>query len=197
MLAIEVQDMKCFITIGLFVLVTACAPGNAPSPEGTTTADRAPIPTARADDPARGAPPAGNLEVTGVESQIRSGQTLYVAVYSHVYWGPKQTHFNLACTLSIRNVDPTSPITVTTVDYYDTAGAHVRHFIDQPRYLAPLETVDFYIKERDTTGGSGANFIVRWDSPTAVNAPIVEAVMIGVDAGQGISFVCPAREIAE
>ena len=51
---------------------------------------------------------------------------------------------------------------VTTVDYYDTAGNIVRHFLDQPRALAPLETVDFYIKERDTTGGSGANFIVRW-----------------------------------
>jgi hypothetical protein len=34
-------------------------------------------------------------------------------------------------------------------------------------------------------------------SPTVVNPPIVEAAMIGVDGGQGISFVCPAHEIKE
>ncbi len=55
--------------------------------------------------------------------------------------------------------------------------------------------MDFYIPERDTSGGSGANFIVRWASLTTVDAPIVEAVMIGVDGGQGISFICPAREL--
>jgi hypothetical protein len=65
------------------------------------------------------------------------------------------------------------------------------------RSLAPLETMDAYIPEHDMTGSSGANFIVRWSSPTSVNPPRVEAVMIGVGAGQHISFVCPAREVTE
>jgi len=35
----------------------------------------------------------------------------------------------------------------------------------------------------------------RWTG--VITKPIVEAVMIGVEDGQGISFVCPFREIAE
>jgi hypothetical protein len=41
------------------------------------------------------------------------------------------------------------------------------------------------------------NFIVRWGSRIEVDAPIVEAVMIGVADGQAISFVSPSREITE
>jgi len=40
-------------------------------------------------------------------------------------------------------------------------------------------------------------FIVRWGSEASVDAPIVEAVMIGVADGQGISFVSPARKISQ
>lgn len=124
-------------------------------------------------------------------------QTLYVPVYSHVYWGPRPTPFNLACTLSIRNVDISAPITITSVDYYDTAGTLVGHYLDRPRGLMPLETTEFYIEERDASGGSGANFIVRWESGAPVNPPVVEAVMIGIYSGQGISFTSEAREIVE
>lgn len=193
-----VPNVRRFIAVSLALIALSCSPGNSEkAPDGATVDPSSPVESSRVQDPPQGAAFPDDRHATEAGPIFHKGQTLYVAVYSHVYWGPKQTHFNLACTLSIRNVDPTSQITVTAVDYYDTAGAHVRHFVDRPRTLAPLETVDFYIKERDTTGGSGANFIVRWGSPTAVNAPIVEAVMIGVDAGQGISFVCPAREIAE
>lgn len=129
--------------------------------------------------------------------QLAAGQTLYVPVYSHVYWGPKAKAFDLACTLSIRNVDLSSAITVFAVDYYDTAGSFVRSHLDAPLVLGPLQTVDYYIEERDTTGGSGANFIVRWRADRAVNVPVVETVMIGVYSSQGISFVCPARAISE
>ncbi|MEE4270640.1 MAG: DUF3124 domain-containing protein [Thermoanaerobaculales bacterium] len=86
---------------------------------------------------------------------------------------------------------------IAAVDYYHTEGELVRGFLDGSQTLSPLETVDFYIQERDTSGGSGANFIVRWSSNDAVDPPIVEAVMIGVANGQGISFVAPAREITE
>jgi hypothetical protein len=133
----------------------------------------------------------------GVGPHLAAGQTLYVPVYSHVYWGPKARAFNLACTLSIRNVDLSSAITVFAVDYYDTAGSLVRSHLDAPVVLRPLQTVDYYIEERDATGGSGANFIVRWRSDRAVNVPVVETLMIGVYSSQGISFVCPARAISE
>lgn len=188
--------MKLFLTVGVIVLALSCAPGNEATPDPATT-DRSAIRQPLAEDQGQGAFPTEDFEATEADSHFETGQTLYVATYSHVYFGHEKRHFNLACTLSIRNVDTRSPIILTAVDYHNTAGDLVRTFVDQPRTLAPLETVDFYTEERDTTGGSGANFIVRWGSPTVVNAPVVEAVMIGVAEGQGISFVCPAREITE
>ena len=128
---------------------------------------------------------------------LSNGQSLYVPVYSHVYHGPKAKQFNLACTLSIRNTDTRHQLVVSSVDYYDTEGDLVGHYLDEERVLAPLETTEFFIEERDVAGGSGANFVVRWRSTVPVNLPLVEAVMIGADAGQGISFVSQAREIFE
>jgi hypothetical protein len=32
---------------------------------------------------------------------------------------------------------------------------------------------------------------------TAVNLPVVEAVMIGIDSAHGISFITPGQEIVE
>ena len=194
---LEETDMKTVTGVSLSILILACAPSAPPNPPGDQTADSTAVPAASAGQQATDSVPTEGLEAAGATHQFAVGQTLYVPVYSHVYVGRDKRAFNLACTLSIRNIDLDSPISIITVDYYNTEGALIRHFLDQTRVLAPLETMDFYIPERDTTGGSGANFIVRWGSPTAVDPPIVEAVMIGVDAGQGISFVKPAREITE
>lgn len=141
---------------------------------------------------------AGSLAFMGDEGPALSrGQTLYVPVYSHIYWGPKARTFNLACTLSVRNVDPREPITLVSVDYYDTDGKKIRSFLDKPEKLPPLGTKEQYIEEKDTKGGSGANFIVRWVSDKPANPPIVECVMIGVEAAQGVSFTSRARVILE
>lgn len=125
------------------------------------------------------------------------GQTLYVPVYSNIFSAPKKIPFNLATILSIRNTDMSHAITVVTVDYYDTKGKLVRKYCDKPLVLAPLESTEIYIPEDDTAGGTGANFIVRWNSRKEVNAPIVESVMVGMKSGQGISFVSPAQELRE
>lgn len=188
--------MKPFLAICLSLSVLACTPG-AKAPAGAGTGGPQ---SSEKHASETHAPATSNNEDAGAADAgptFATGQALYVPVYSHVYYGPGQRHFNLACTLSVRNIDTDSPITLIAVDYYNTTGELVRPFVDGPRTLAPLETLDFYIQERDTTGGSGANFIVRWGSNTEVNAPIVEAVMIGVAEGQGISFVSPSREITE
>lgn len=144
----------------------------------------------------RAAPPV-DLPLEGRAPRTSTGQTLYVPVYSHVYWGEKPKPFNLACTLSVRNADTEIPIRVTAVDYYNTSGELVGHYLDSEVTLAPLETTEYYVPEHDTVGGSGANFIVKWESPEPVNAPVVEAVMIGIYSGQGLSFVSQAREIVD
>jgi len=126
---------------------------------------------------------------------LSSGQLLYVPVYSHIYTGDKERPFNLAVTLSIRNTDTKGTLRLTAVDYYDTEGKLVRSYLDSPRELGPLASIRYVVAERDVKGGSGANFIVRWESAAPVNAPVVESVMIGAQSGQGISFTSQAREI--
>ena len=128
---------------------------------------------------------------------LSKGQTLYVPVYSHIYWGPKQRVFDLACTLSIRNVDPSEAITIVSVDYFNTEGKRIRSFLQKPLVVPPLGTKEYYIEEKDTAGGSGANFLVRWSAAGEVNPPIVECVMIGVQAAQGVSFTSRGRVILD
>lgn len=131
------------------------------------------------------------------EPVLSTGQLLYVPVYSHIYIGDKERPFNLAVTLSIRNTDTRAELHLTAVDYYDSDGHLIRHYLDSPQTLGPLASTRFVIAEKDVTGGSGANFLVRWDSSAPVNTPVVETVMIGAQSGQGISFTSPAREIKE
>ncbi len=129
--------------------------------------------------------------------RISKGQTVYVPVYSNVFSGPKSRPYQLAATLSIRNTDLSAPLRITAIDYYDTGGKLVRRYLDRPLTLGPLASTHIHIGEKDTSGGFGANFIVRWDAELSINAPIIEAVMIGATSGQGISFVSPGQEIRE
>ncbi|HBA86574.1 MAG TPA: hypothetical protein DCZ75_00905 [Geobacter sp.] len=131
------------------------------------------------------------------EIRLSRGQTVYVPVYSNVFSGPRNLPFQLAATLSVRNTDLAESLRVTSIDYYDTKGALVRRYLDKPVSLPPLGTTYVHIKEKDESGGFGANFIVRWQADRVINAPIIECVMIGATSGQGISFVSPGQEIRE
>ena len=137
------------------------------------------------------------IAFASAEYRLSKGQTLYVPVYSNIFSAPKKIPFNLATILSIRNTDMSNPIQILAADYYDTRGKLVRKYYQQPITLAPLESTDIFIPEDDTAGGTGANFIVRWNSQKEVNVPIIECVMIGMKSGQGISFVSPGQEIKE
>jgi hypothetical protein len=128
---------------------------------------------------------------------LASGQLLYVPVYSHIYTGNQERPFNLAVTLSIRNTDPRTSLRLTMVDYFDTQGRLIRHYLESPVELNPLGSIRYVVAEKDVQGGSGANFLVRWEADSAINVPVVESVMIGAQSGQGISFTSQAREILE
>lgn len=136
-------------------------------------------------------------EAVTAEYRASRGQAVYVPVYSHIFSGPKKRPYQLAATLSIRNTDPSSSLRLTAIDYHDTAGRLVRRHLDKPFLLGPLASTYVHIEEKDDTGGFGANFIVRWQAEKAINAPIIESVMIGATSGLGISFVSPGQEIRE
>jgi hypothetical protein len=125
------------------------------------------------------------------------GQTVYLPAYSHIYHGIKTRPFLLTVTCSVRNVSPAKRLTITSVDYYDDRGKLVRRFLDKPRELAPLASAEFVIEEGDESGGAGANFLISWQAAAPVQAPVVEAVMIGSASSQGISFLTEGRVIEE
>ncbi len=131
------------------------------------------------------------------EVRESKGQTVYVPVYSNVFSGPRKNPLQLATMLAIRNVDLTATLRVTAIEYFDNDGRLVRRHLDKPLLLGPLATTHVYLEEKDTRGGFGANFIVRWQAEKLINAPIIECVMIGATGGQGISFVSPGQEIRE
>jgi hypothetical protein len=131
------------------------------------------------------------------DAQIPKGQTLYVPVYSHIYSGDRERPVYLAVTLSIRNTDPTRAIQVTTVDYYDSAGRRLQRYLETPVALPPLATVRYVVKESDKAGGSGANFLVRWESTEPANPPLVESIMISTASQLGISFTSRGVPIVE
>jgi hypothetical protein len=131
------------------------------------------------------------------DRRLSRGQTLYVPVYSHIYSGDRERPVYLAVTVSIRNSDLQHAITVTDVDYYNSEGRRLQRYLDRPIDLPPMATVRYVVKESDKAGGSGANFIVRWQSAAPVNPPIAESIMISTASQLGISFSSRAVPIVE
>lgn len=131
------------------------------------------------------------------QHQTSAGQTHYVPVYSHIYGGNKERPFHLAVTLSRRNTDKAHSFSLVTVDYYDSDGKLLRHYLDKPVDLRPMASTRYIVKESDIEGGSGANFLVEWKSTLPVSIPIVESVMIGTQSQQGISFTSRGQMISD
>lgn len=129
------------------------------------------------------------------KNRLSDGQTVYVPAYSHIYHGNSEKQFLLTVTLSIRNIDLKNQLVITAVDYFETQGKFLKHFLDKPITLKPLESLRYIIPEKDESGGSGANFIVKWKSEKPINPPIIETIMIGARSTQGISFISRGREI--
>ncbi len=73
----------------------------------------------------------------------------------------------------------------------------VRQYVERPIQLDALASTDFVVDRNDTSGGSGANFIVEWVAKTEISEPIVEAVMIGSALQQGISWISPGKVIKQ
>ncbi len=143
------------------------------------------------------APGAAPLEKLGEQpQQVAAGQTVYVPVYSHIYHDGGR-ELALETTLSIRNTDPAGSIVINSVRYYDTGGTMVRSYLEKPAILAPLASADFLVERRDTSGGSGANFLVEWVAEEPVNDPVIEAVMVGGEGTRTVSFVRAGQPVAK
>lgn len=121
------------------------------------------------------------------------GGEFYVPVYSQIFYGDRQKTINLAATLGVHNVSSEIDISVERVDYHGLDGKLIRLYSDKKETLTPFQTLNKVVSEKDRTGGTGANFIIRWSSEKPVVPPIVEAVQIGTSSSQGISFVTQGK----
>ncbi|MCO8121131.1 DUF3124 domain-containing protein [Stieleria sp. TO1_6] len=120
--------------------------------------------------------------------------TVYVPIYSHVYHNGGRP-FLLESTLSVRNADARRPIYLNSVRYYNTSGELAKTYVEQVIKLAPLETIEFLVEQHDTSGGSGANFMVQWLATEPIEDPIIEAVMFGTAGAQAIAFRSPGTPL--
>jgi Protein of unknown function (DUF3124) len=126
-----------------------------------------------------------------------TGGTIYVPVYSILQLGVanRASTVDLAATVSVRNVSPVHPITLESVRYYDSVGKQVRDYLSTASTLPAMGSVEFVIQRSDTTGGPGANFLVRWHAAQRVDEPLVEAIMLGQSGNAGISFSSRGRTL--
>jgi hypothetical protein len=140
---------------------------------------------------------AERLQPVGTEpAGLTPGATVYVPVYSSLSLGlERRQAVELTATVSVRNVSAVHPIVIEWVRYYDSTGKLVRHYLNQPASLPPLGSVEFVVQRSDTAGGPGANFLIRWKGPTAVDEPLIEAVMLGQSGNAGISFTSIGRVV--
>lgn len=139
------------------------------------------------------------LDASGMNANPRriKGQSLYLPVYSHIYYGDRGQSILLSTTISIRNIDASKTITLISIDYYDSDGRLIEKLQSVPTTINPLGTVRFLIAESDKRGGSGAKCVIRWRSDSSVLEPLVESIMIGTRLQQGISFTSRAVVLDE
>ena len=125
---------------------------------------------------------------TRVTQGQQADHTVYVPAYSHVY-SDGGLPVLLEVSLHLRSTDPKTSVTLTRVEYYNTAGKLLSRYVTSPQQLGPLESRSFIVAKTDYKGGSGANFIVQWRADGPVNPPLIEAVMVGIDPEYSFSFV--------
>ena len=119
----------------------------------------------------------------------------YLSVYSQIYSISQHQKFNLTCMISLRNTSDTDTIYLLKAEYYDTHGVSIRSYFGEPIYLAPMETTEIIIDEKDITGGTGSNFIIKWKTPKGCPEPLFEGVMNSLQGSQGLSFITQAKRI--
>ena len=127
-----------------------------------------------------------SIQLKDSDSLIKGSS--YLSVYSEIYSITEHRTINLTVTASLRNISSTDTIYIEHADYFNTKGDLIRRYFDTPVFLKPLETIEIIIDEKDTKGGSGANFIFEWAHKKNSNEPVFDAVMISTSGQQGISF---------
>lgn len=139
---------------------------------------------------------AGGLSAQEVRALSR-GQALYLPIYSHMLYGNigrsgTASKVLLSALVSIRNTDGKRPLRLLSARYYETQGKFLREYVPTPVVLPPFGTHELFVELHDDSGGSGANFLIRWEAEAAVNPPLVEALHANMDSGKAVILTTEA-----
>ena len=131
--------------------------------------------------------------------KLVKSQTVFIPSYANVVSGPPlRMSVTLRANLIINNTDPSHPITIVSIDQYDTEGKLVERYAPQPIKLNPLAATRIIMKEpKQESAGIGANFVITWQAETKVTEPIIDCFMLGSMGNQGFSFTAQSRVIKE
>ena len=129
-------------------------------------------------------------------------QTLYLPIYSHMLYGNlgksgKASYVLLSALVSVRNTDPRRPLRVLSAKYFDTHGALLGERVPTPVLVPPLGTLELFVELNDASGGSGANFIIKWDAEQAIHPPLVESLHANMDGGKAVIFMTQSVPLAD
>ncbi len=128
------------------------------------------------------------------------GQTLYLPIYSHMLYGNlgksgRASHVLLSALVSIRNTDAKRPLKLLSARYYDTHGKLLAERIPTPVVLGPYGTMELFVELNDASGGSGANFVIKWVADQEINPPLVESLHANMDGGKAVVFMTQAMPV--
>lgn len=132
---------------------------------------------------------------------LSSGQSLYLPVYSHLYHGDvhsrtgKPSETLVSTHVSIRNTDMKTAVRIASARYYNTEGKLLREYLPAPQTIPPLGTYELFVPRSDSSGGSGANFIIDWSAEKPANPPLVEALHADIREARTLLFVTTGRPI--
>jgi hypothetical protein len=141
------------------------------------------------------------LRADELRSPIK-GQALYLPIYSHMLYGNmgksgKASSVLLSALVSIRNTDSKRSLRVLSAKYFDTHGKLLGERVPTPVLLPPLGTMELFVELNDASGGSGANFVVKWEADSPINPPLVDALHANMDGGKAVIFMTQSVPVFE
>lgn len=138
--------------------------------------------------------------IAAAERTLSKGQHLYLPIYAFIVHGDLDQNsvarkLPVSALVSIHNTDLDRPLRLLSARYYSTEGKFLRSFLSAPRILKPMETLELLVERRDVIGGSGANFVIQWESEVPISPPLVQALHVELQTNRAIVFTTDAVPI--
>ena len=136
-----------------------------------------------------------NRTIKKQPKEVNVNGSTYLSVYSQIYSQTEHRTHNLTATISMRNANRLDTVYINKAEYFNTKGESIRTYFENTIFIAPMETVEIVIDEKDQEGGTGANFLFDWSIKQGVSKPLFEGVMISTSGQQGLSFTTEGRQV--